>query len=143
MRWSIPLERSCTNRNRDTCPPASTRSSRREILTHIPHNQFLGVLVYYGWPGLALLMLFYGVVLFVFLSLIRLALELRTAGPTVLVASLTGCMGAYVCNSLFQPAGPFVGDWYHWIVIGLVFSAHAVLKRSARNSHVLTKSKEA
>ena len=102
---------------------------QREILTHIPHNQFLGVLVYYGWPGLALLMLFYGVVLFVFLSLIRLALELRTVGPTVLVASLAGCMGAYVCNSLFQPAGPFVGDWYHWIVIGLVFSAHRALRQ--------------
>ena len=102
---------------------------QREVLRHIPHNQFLGVLVKYGWPGLVLLMVFYAVVLSAFVSMIRQALKLMTAGPIVLVAALAGCMGAYVCNSLFQPAGPFVGDWYHWIVIGLVFSTHAMLKR--------------
>ena len=102
---------------------------QREVLRHTPHNQFLVVLVYYGWPGLALLMLFYGVIAVALLSSIRLALKLGTADATVLVAALAGCIASYGCNSLFHNAGPFVGDWYHWIVIGLVFSAHAVLKR--------------
>ena len=102
---------------------------QEEVLSHIPHNQFLLVLVHYGWPGLALLMLFYGVVLSIFVALIRRALKLRTIESVVLVASLAGCMGSYVCNSLFHPVGPFVGDWYHWIVIGLVFSAHRALRQ--------------
>ena len=118
-------------------------SVQREVLRHTPHNQFLVVLVYYGWPGLALLLAFYGVIAVALLSSIRLALKLSTADAIVLVASLAGCIAAYGCNSLFHNAGPFVGDWYHWIVIGLVFSAHAVLKRSARNPLVLSKSKEA
>ena len=110
---------------------------QREVLRHTPHNQFLVVLVYYGWPGLALLMLFYGVIAVALLSSIRLALKLSTADAIVLVASLAGCIAAYGCNSLFHNAGPFVGDWYHWIVIGLVFSAHAVLKRETAAQHRL------
>ena len=102
---------------------------QREVLSHTPHNQFLVVLVYYGWPGFALLMLFYGVILSVLASSIRVALKLRTAGAIVLVASIAGSVAAYGCNSLFHNAGPFVGDWYHWIVIGLVFGAHRALKR--------------
>ena len=104
---------------------------QKEVLRHTPHNQFLVVLVYYGWPGLALLVTFYGVIAVALLSSIRLAMKLGTAEATVLVASLAGCIAAYGCHSLFHNAGPFVGDWYHWIVIGLVFSAHAVLKREA------------
>ena len=110
-------------------PSGLDRAVQRQVLSHNPHNQFLGVLVYYGWPGFVLILLFYGVLLSVFVSMIRLALKLRTAGAIVLVSSLAGCVGAYVCNSLFQSTGPFVADWHHWIVIGLVFSAHAVLKR--------------
>ena len=106
---------------------------QREVLRHTPHNQFLVVLVYYGWPGLVLLIAFYGVIAAALLYSARLALKLGTAEATVLVAALAGCIAAYGCNSLFHNAGPFVSDWYHWIAIGLVFSTHAVLKRSSRD----------
>ena len=110
-------------------PSGLDPAMQRQVLSLSPHNQFLAVLAYYGWPGFILILLFYGILLSVFVSMIRLALDLRTAWATVLVAALAGCVGAYVCNSMFQPTGPFVADWHHWIVIGLVFSAHAVLKR--------------
>ena len=110
-------------------PSGLDPAMQRQVLSLSPHNQFLAVLAYYGWPGFILILLFYGFLLSVFVSMIRLALDLRTAWATVLVAALAGCMGAYFCNSMFQPTGPFVADWHHWIVIGLVFSAHAVLKR--------------
>ena len=114
-------------------PPDLDPKLQREVLRQTPHNQILVVLVYYGWPGLALLMtVFYGVIGVALLSSIRLAMKLRTAEAIVLVAALAGCIVAYGCHSLFHNAGPFVGDWHHWIVIGLVFSAHAVLKRSDR-----------
>ena len=77
-----------------------------EILSHTAHNQFLLVLVHYGWPGFALLALFYGVVLRALASSLRLALKLRTAESIVLVTSLAGSLVAYGCNSLFQPGGP-------------------------------------
>ena len=118
-------------------PPDLDPAVQREVLHHTPHNQFLVVLVYYGWPGLALLMLFYGVIAVALLSSVRLALKLGTADAIVLVASLAGCVASYGCHSLFHNAGPFVGDWYHWIVIGLVFSAHAVLKREPATQHRL------
>ncbi len=106
---------------------------QKEVLRHTPHNQFLVVLVYYGWPGLALLIAFYGVIASSLLSSARLALKLGTAESVVLVAAIAGCIAAYGCNSLFHNAGPFVSDWYHWIAIGLVFSIHAALKGVARN----------
>ena len=101
---------------------------QKEVLRHTPHNQFLVVLVYYGWPALVLLLAFYAVIARALLSSARLAMKLGTAEAIVLVAALSGCIAAYGCNSLFHNAGPFVGDWYHWIVIGMVFSVHAALK---------------
>ena len=110
-------------------PSGLDPAMQRQVLSLSPHNQFLAVLAYYGWPGFILILLFYGFLLSVFVSMIRLALDLRTSWAAVIVAMLAGSLGAYVCNSMFHSTGPFVADWHHWIVIGLVFSAHAVLKR--------------
>ena len=96
------------------------------ILTSAPHNQFLVVLVYYGFPGLALLVTFY---LFTMRSLLRAAgpiLRSRDAKSLVLTVGVMGALAAYGVNSLFHNAGPFVGDWYHFYLVGLVFSLQRI-----------------
>ena len=96
------------------------------ILTSTPHNQFLVVLVYYGFPGLALLVIFY---LLTMRSLLRAAgpiLRSRDAKSLVLTVGVMGALAAYGVNSLFHNSGPFVGDWYHFYLVGLVFSLQRI-----------------
>ena len=93
-----------------------------EVLKTTPHNQFLVVLVYYGYPGLALLGAFYLLVGWSLLKTARRSLRLRDTESMILVAAVTGSLAGYGLNSLFHNAGPFVGDWFHFITVGLVFS---------------------
>ena len=76
------------------------------ILTNTPHNQLFVVLVYYGWLGLVLLLVFYAALLRALLSATRSVIELRSGTSVVLVASLWGCLVAYGINSMFHNAGP-------------------------------------
>ena len=109
-------------------PAGLSLEVREEVLRHTPHNQFLVVLVYYGWPGFLLLVAFYGAVARSLLVSARLALARPTSHAAVLVASLAGCVASYGVNSLFHNGGPFVSDWYHFIAIALVFCAQRALE---------------
>ncbi len=97
------------------------------ILSNTPHNQFLVILVYYGFPGLVFLILFYVLIVRSLRCSARLGMRLRDEifyFPTVAV---TGALVAYLVNSLFNNMGPFVGDWFHFFLIGLVFSIQRVV----------------
>ena len=92
-----------------------------KVLTTTPHNQFLVILVYYGYPGLALLVAFH---LF-FLPPARASIGQLLSSPqrnhAFLAPGVFGALAAYIVHSLLHNNGPFVGDWYHFLLIGLLF----------------------
>ena len=101
--------------------------SIKHILSNTPHNQFLVILVYYGFPGLILLTLFYVYVLRSLIDSARLAILSLDSEALFLVATIAGGMTGYMINSLLHNKGPFVGDWHNFLLIGLVFSAQRIL----------------
>ncbi len=97
------------------------------LSTHYsPHNQFLVILVYYGFPGLILLLLFYALVLRSLLHSRRLLIHSPDTAPSFLLAAITGALAGYGINSLLHNAGPFVGDWSHFFLVGLAFSLRRI-----------------
>jgi len=103
----------------------SSNLSYREqtaILDNTSHNQFLNTLVYYGIGGITLLVAFYSLIL-------RLVLKTRRAykmtGATTM-RLFTTCMfvsvGSYVVSTFFHNAGPFIGDMFHWYIIGIIMA---------------------
>lgn len=96
------------------------------VLLKSPHNQFLKVLALWGFPGLALLVWFYGCVLRSFVSAARLARRRGDAEASFLIAAVGGALAAYLINSNFQPKGPFTDDWHHFFLIGLVSSVERI-----------------
>lgn len=97
------------------------------IYLNTPHNQFLNVLVYYGFPGLACLLIFYAVILKTLTKSWHIARFLPKEDLSFLVVGLAGAVLGYLLNSIFHNAGPFVGDVFHWYLVGLVFAIHSVL----------------
>jgi len=98
------------------------------IGTLTPHNQFLNILVYYGFPGLVMLIAFYWLLFRTLRKSWQVAVQNQDAyNYKWMVGGLIGAFLAYLINSMFHNAGPFVGDWFHWFVIGLVFSVHRLL----------------
>ena len=96
------------------------------ISTTSPHNQFLEILVCYGFPGLALLMLFYVFVLRSLIHSSRWAMRYRDTDTLLLIAAVAGSLAAYLINSVFHPPGPFFEDWHHFFLIGLLFSIQRI-----------------
>ena len=98
------------------------------VLTEPPHNQFLNVLVYYGFPGLSLLIFFYA---FVIRSLVRSGRFVISSGDVVLYflgAAAVGALIAHGMNGLARNAGgPFEGDWGYFFIIALVFALHKIV----------------
>ena len=84
-----------------------------------PHNQFLLCLVQYGVPGLALLVVLYGGVSWVFLHVLRRRRSVPLGASWGLFVGTTGALVGYVINSLFHEHGPFTKDWFHCVLIGL------------------------
>jgi len=97
------------------------------ILNSGPHNQFLMVLVYYGFPGLLLLIGFYLQMLRPLWPAFVRSLGKQASEPGYLVPGIIGGMGGYTVNSLLHNNGPFVGDWYHFVFVGLIFALPRVL----------------
>ena len=100
--------------------------SIRSILTFLPHNQFLHMLVIFGYPGLLLLVLFY---LLAVRSAVRsglLAWRSQDGALYFLAAGVIGAFAAYTIASLFHPLGPFIVEWSHFLVIGLLFSLQRI-----------------
>ena len=93
-----------------------------------PHNQFLEVLVYYGFPGLVLVLSFYVYVLRSLLRCARLAMRNQDTEAFFLIAVVAGSLAAYLIHSQFHPLGPFVDDWYHFFLIGLLFGIQRICR---------------
>ena len=107
--------------------PGLDERTKYRVLTGGPHNQFLIILVYYGFPGLILLVAFYWQMVRPLWPAFIRALGQGVDQPAFLVPAVIGGMIAYTFNSLLHNNGPFVGDWYHFILIGLVFALPRVL----------------
>jgi len=95
------------------------------ILEHTAHNQFLNMLGYYGIPGLVLAILFY-VLLFQLLRMGKTT-AVSTRFLSGMKVGLLGSFTAYLINSLFHNAGPFIGDPFNWYFIGLALATNKLL----------------
>ncbi len=120
--WQHPLGTGFYELDEGYLPAELDPPLARMILQHTPHNQFLNVLVYYGFPGLALLILFYGLVAKRVRNLWHALARGSCAEMRWLVAGCAGAILAYLLNSLLHNAGPFVGDVFHWYVLAFLFS---------------------
>ena len=98
-----------------------------EVLRQPPHNQFLHVLVLFGWPGLTLQVAFYGLLAWAAWRAGRLALRDPYRETRFLVVAVVAAWLAYSVNSLFLPNGPFVQDWGHYFVVGLILGLPRIL----------------
>lgn len=101
--------------------------SAEAVFVHTAHNQFLNILGYYGIPGLILLIVFY---IFLFRLLRLKHMSLSSSAPGFLNGMRLGLLGgfvAYLVNSLFHNAGPFVGDPFHWYFIGLALATNKLV----------------
>ena len=97
------------------------------LLVNTPHNQFLNVLVYYGYPGLVMLVVFYLLILRSLVYSGRFILCSGDASLYFLGTAVVGALAAYGVNSLLHNSGPFVGDWAHFFIVGLVFSIERIV----------------
>jgi len=96
------------------------------------HNQFLNILVYYGFPGLVMLIVFYWILFRTLRKSWRATVRNQHAyNYKWMVGGLSGAFLAYLINSMFHNAGPFVGDCFHWFFIGLAFSIHHLVLSSS------------
>ena len=103
-----------------------------ELSRFWPHNQFLHVLVLYGFPGLGLLLLFYGFLARAAWRAGRLAWREPRAELRLLVVAVIAAWAAYSVNSLFVPTGPLLQDWSHCFVLGLLLSLEGILADERR-----------
>lgn len=88
------------------------------VLVTSSHNQFLNILVYWGFPGLILVIMFYRQI-FKGITFVRNT----TNNPLfqTISAGLLGSFISYIINSMFHNAGPFLGDPFNWYLIGISF----------------------
>ena len=128
MRSSIPSGPVRTTPRNGTWIRDLTSAQSTGCLTGGPHNQFLIILVYYGFPGLILLVAFYWQMVRPLWPAFLRALGQDMDQPALLAPAVIGGMIGYTFNSLLHNNGPFVGDWYHFILIGLVFALPRVLR---------------
>ena len=106
------------------------------LLAHTPHNQFLFILVYYGFPGLILLVLFYVLVLRSLIDSGRFIARSQDDTLCFLPTAVFGALAAYTVVTLFHDDGPFVGDWGHFFLIGLAFGIQRIAtSRNASSPH--------
>ena len=106
------------------------------LLAHTPHNQFLFILVYYGFPGLILLILFYVLVLRSSIYSGRFIARSQDETLYFLPTAVVGALSAYTVVSLFHNDGPFVTDWGHFFILGLVFGIQRIATyRNASSPH--------
>jgi len=97
-------------------PELSHFSGAYYILTTSAHNQFLNILVYFGIFGLLLLILFY---YYIFKGLFRLYRQIDNLFVKGITIGLIGSFTAYIINSMFHNAGPFMIDPFNWYFIGI------------------------
>ena len=96
------------------------------ILNQLPHNQFLYLLVHFGFPGLVMAVLFYLLILWALISSGRFIVRSRGIDLYFIAFAVAGAMTAYGIHGLFHDVGPFVIDWIHFVIIGLAFSVRRI-----------------
>ncbi len=102
------------------------------LLSEQPHNQFMYMLVLFGFPGLILLILFYALI---FRSLIHSARFVKTSSDRTFFfpsLAIVGALAASTIVTLFHTRGPFLMGWSHFFIIGLVFCIERIV--AARES---------
>ena len=103
-----------------------------EILFLWPHNQFVHVLVVYGLPGLGLHLLFYFFLTRAAWRAGKLVWRTPHAELRFLVVAVVAAWASYSVNSLLFPTGPFLQDWGHYFVVGLLLSLESIVVRERR-----------
>ena len=103
-----------------------------EILRLWPHNQFLHVLVLYGFPGLCLHLVFYGFLALAAWRAAKLAWREPRADLRFLLVAVIAAWAAYSVNSMLFATGPFLQDWGHYFVLGLLLSLEGILAEERR-----------
>ncbi len=106
---------------------------RNIVMSSTPHNQFLVILVYYGFLGLGLLTAFYFLTIRSLFYSYLSAMQSKNSDEMFLVSSLGGSLLAYLINSLFHNGGPFVGDWIHFILIGLIANIPLIVRNQSND----------
>lgn len=101
-----------------------------DLLRLWPHNQFLHVLVLFGWLGAVLLVAFYLCVLRPVARCIVFAWRASDSDMRFLALGVVGAWMAYSANTLLIPTGPFLGGWSHFYLIGLLFCVERIVQRA-------------
>ena len=126
LRYSLdhPLGAGVYRPNQSHAPTNLDPKSLNDVLNWQPHNQFLNMLVTFGFPGLLLLTLFYALTARSLLHSARQILPQRDKTLLFLLIAIAGAMTAYFIVSMFHPTGPFLDDWSHFLILGMAFSLH-------------------
>ena len=129
LRYSLdhPLGTGAYSPTREHIGEGLDEAMVEHLLVNTPHNQFLNVLVYYGYPGLVMLVVFYLLILRSLVYSGRFILRSGDASLYFLGTAVVGALAAYGVNSLLHNSGPFVGDWAHFFIVGLVFSIERIV----------------
>ena len=129
LRYSLdhPLGTGTYSPTREQIGEGLDEAMVEHLLVNTPHNQFLNVLVYYGYPGLVMLVVFYLLILRSLVYSGRFILRSGDASLYFLGTAVVGALAAYGVNSLLHNSGPFVGDWAHFFIVGLVFSIERIV----------------
>jgi len=98
-------------------PELSNMPGAQMILTTSSHNQFLNILIYYGFFGLLILTLFY---YYIFKGLFYLYRNNKSIFFAGVILGLIGSFSAYILNSMFHNQGAFTVDPFNWYFIGMV-----------------------
>ena len=101
-----------------------------------PHNQFMDVLVSLGYPGLALVLAFYLVLLVIILLDLKDSYMAERPDMLLLLVSVTGAIAGYSVLSMFQSLDPFTGDALGWVVLGMPFAVHMAISRRKREGRL-------
>jgi len=89
------------------------------VLRTTPHNQFLNILVYWGFPGFIFLIIFYYLIIRE-LNNVRKKINDRVL-QNISIGLLCSFI-AYLINSMFHNNGAFTGDSFHWFIISISLS---------------------
>ena len=112
-------------------PAGMAVATAEDALQLWPHNQFLHVLAVFGAPGLALQVCFYALLARTAWRVFKAARRSRQADSRFLGVAVVAAWGAYSVSSLFVPTGPFLHDWGHFFVLGLLLALERLLVGAA------------
>lgn len=122
LRYALdhPLGAGVYRPSLDHAPGDLLASIREDALRLWPHNQFLHVLALFGAPGAALHLLFYALLALAAWRACKAARRRRAPQLQFVTVAVVAAWLTYSANSLMLPTGPFIHDWGHYFVLGLL-----------------------